>query len=173
MNAAVFSLALVMFIVGGASIAGGLPIVGEAIGGIRVMAGTIVMTGGCIVFALGCVAAAFGRSRASLPANAPAAAPVPLPPLPPAAAERAEIREPVDAFAASRPAETVSHAPDPVPERRLAATYSAGGIGYFMYSDGSIEAEMEIGRYRFPNMDALRDFIETGDGGVRVGPPGP
>ncbi len=170
MNAAVFSLAFVMIVVGGASLAGGLPIAGEALGGIRVMAGTIVMTGGCIVFALGCVAVAFGRSRAPWPTQSPAVAPVPVPPL---ADERAGIGAPDDAFAPSRPAETVSSAPDSAPERRLAATYSAGGIGYFMYSDGSIEAEMEIGRYRFPNMDALRDFIETGDGGVRVGPPGP
>ena len=173
MNAAVFSLALVMIVVGGASLAVGLPIIGEAVGGIRVMAGTIVMTGGCIVFALGCLAVAFGRSRATMPAPGPAVVPAAAPlPFPPAAAERAEAREPIGEPAPSRSVEAMILAAEPVPDRRLAATYSAGGIGYFMYSDGSIEAEMEIGRYRFPNMDALRDFIETGDGGVRVGPVG-
>ena len=53
-------------------------------------------------------------------------------------------------------------------ERILLASYSTGGVGYFMYSDQSIEAEMAIGRYRFRTMDELRHFIETQTGGERV-----
>ena len=53
-------------------------------------------------------------------------------------------------------------------ERILLASYSTGGVGYFMYSDQSIEAEMAIGRYRFNSMDELRRFIETQVGGERV-----
>ena len=56
----------------------------------------------------------------------------------------------------------------PAAERVLLASYSTGGVGYFMYSDQSIEAEMAIGRYRFNSMDELRRFIETQEGGVKV-----
>ena len=56
----------------------------------------------------------------------------------------------------------------PPAERILLASYSTGGVGYFMYSDQSIEAEMAIGRYRFNSMDELRRFIETQEGGVKV-----
>ena len=54
-------------------------------------------------------------------------------------------------------------------ERELVASYTAGGVGYFMYSDQTIEAEMAIGRYRFASMDELRHFVETNEGGVKVG----
>jgi|GEM_PF-2084341 len=65
--------------------------------------------------------------------------------------------------------EPVVAAPPPQPkERLLLASYSTGGVGYFMYSDQSIEAEMAIGRYRFNSMDELRTFIETQVGGERV-----
>ena len=65
--------------------------------------------------------------------------------------------------------EPVVAVPPPEPkERLLLASYSTGGVGYFMYSDQSIEAEMAIGRYRFNSMDELRTFIETQVGGERV-----
>ena len=65
--------------------------------------------------------------------------------------------------------ETAVSAPVAEPkERILLASYSTGGVGYFMYSDQSIEAEMAIGRYRFNSMDELRRFIETQVGGERV-----
>jgi hypothetical protein len=54
-------------------------------------------------------------------------------------------------------------------ERELVASYTAGGVGYFMYSDQTIEAEMAIGRYRFASMDELRHFVETNEGGVKIG----
>jgi len=52
----------------------------------------------------------------------------------------------------------------------LVRTYASGGNTYLMYSDGSIEAEMDDGRHRFPSMAALRHFVETGEGGERIGP---
>jgi hypothetical protein len=52
----------------------------------------------------------------------------------------------------------------------LVRTYASGGNTYLMYSDGSIEAEMDDGRYRFPSMAALRHFVETGEGGERIAP---
>lgn len=65
--------------------------------------------------------------------------------------------------------EPVVPAPPPeLKERLLLASYSTGGVGYFMYSDQSIEAEMAIGRYRFNSMNELRTFIETQVGGERV-----
>ncbi len=58
--------------------------------------------------------------------------------------------------------------PDSTPH--LVRTYASGGNTYLMYSDGSIEAEMDDGRHRFPSMAALRHFVETGEGGERIGP---
>ena len=66
------------------------------------------------------------------------------------------------------PEPLVETPPVEVKERVLLASYSTGGVGYFMYSDQSIEAEMAIGRYRFKSMDELRGFIETQTGGERV-----
>jgi hypothetical protein len=174
MIAAVFGLALVMFVVGGAALRVGLTDPAGDLALVYVPAGAIVITGGCIVFALGCLAVAFGRSRspaAAAPAPVPLPVPVPVPPMPAARVEESARAAPETVL--REPAEAPVFVREPAAERRLAATYSAGGIGYFMYSDGSIEADMEIGRHRFPDMDALRRFIETGEGGVRVGPPDP
>ena len=67
--------------------------------------------------------------------------------------------------------------PEPMPappaERTLAATYASGENTYFMYSDGTIEAETPIGRFRFGSMDELRVFVETGQGGIPLSPPAP
>lgn len=67
--------------------------------------------------------------------------------------------------------------PEPLPtrpaERTLAATYASGENTYFMYSDGTIEAETPIGRFRFGSMDELRVFVETGEGGIPLAPPAP
>ena len=52
----------------------------------------------------------------------------------------------------------------------LVRTYASGGNTYLMYSDGSIEADMDDGRHRFPSMAALRHFVETGEGGERIAP---
>lgn len=41
-------------------------------------------------------------------------------------------------------------------------TYSSGGNGYVMFSDGSIEAETPRGRYRFGSLDELKAFIAAG-----------
>jgi hypothetical protein len=51
---------------------------------------------------------------------------------------------------------------------QVIGTYASAGITYYMFSDDSIEAEMEQGRFRFENMDDLRQFLETGDGGLLV-----
>lgn len=67
--------------------------------------------------------------------------------------------------------------PEPAPEPAVpagppsvVATYTSGGVQYFMYSDGGIEAEMEKGRYRFSSMSELRRFVETGEGGELIAP---
>lgn len=73
--------------------------------------------------------------------------------------------------------EPVGEASEPMParpaERTLAATYASGENTYFMYSDGTIEAETPIGRFRFVSMDELRVFVETGEGGIPLSPPAP
>ncbi|MCZ8102686.1 MAG: hypothetical protein O9972_32930 [Burkholderiales bacterium] len=58
-------------------------------------------------------------------------------------------------------------------ERTLAATYASGENVYYMYSDGTIEAETPIGRFRFVSMDELRVFVETGEGGIPLSPAAP
>lgn len=63
--------------------------------------------------------------------------------------------------------------PSPPGERTLAATYTSGENTYFMYADGTIEAETPIGRFRFFSMDELRNFVETGEGGIPLSPPAP
>jgi hypothetical protein len=46
------------------------------------------------------------------------------------------------------------------------ATYTSGANTYFMYGDGTIEAETPKGRYRFETMAELRHYAETGEGGL-------
>ena len=58
------------------------------------------------------------------------------------------------------PAEPTRERGDPV------ATYTSGGNTYFMYGDGTIEADTPKGRYRFATMAELRHYAETGEGGV-------
>ena len=81
----------------------------------------------------------------------------------PSALSQGGVREPDGVVSAAlMPAAAVAQ------ERILLASYSTGGVGYFMYSDQSIEAEMAIGRYRFQSMDELRRFIETQEGGEKI-----
>jgi hypothetical protein len=93
---------------------------------------------------------AFARSFESQPPHAPGE-PEPAPSLP-----------------AALPAEEAK--PEEVPEPSVVGTYASGGITYFMYSDDSIEADMEGGRYRFNSMEDLRHFLETGEGGTLLAP---
>ncbi len=167
MNAAVFGMALMMIVIGGATLLGGADMIGRERGWTMVIAGATVMTGGFVVFALGCVMASIGRLReAVLDGKVHARVAETAESETAAAAEEPAL--PAEESSASEPASPPPAAAVPAADRMLAATYSAGGIGYFMFSDGSIEAEMDIGRYRFPDMDALRVFIETGEGGVKV-----
>mgnify|MGYP006281012455 CR=1 FL=1 len=93
----------------------------------------------------------------SAPVRAPYSASIPQPNL---------SQSPLPQASATAP--SVSAAATPTEPRVLVASYSTGGVGYFMYSDQSIEAEMAIGRYRFQSMEELRQFIETHQGGVKV-----
>lgn len=97
----------------------------------------------------------------------PVASPAPPPPPPAEPAKMAEASSgapPASAVPATEPPTMVaSDGP-----RRMLATYNAGGITYFMYSDGSIEADLTAGRHRFGSMQELRHYIETGEGGTPV-----
>ena len=63
--------------------------------------------------------------------------------------------------------EAEAGAPTPA-DPHVIGTHSSAGITYYMFSDDSIEAEMEHGRFRFDDMDALRRFLATGEGGVQL-----
>jgi hypothetical protein len=170
MIAAVFGLSVVMIVTGAASLLSGIALLGNESGQARLVAGAAVIAAGCIVFAIGCLTVAvnrLGRSFGTLrnPDSVEEATDASHAPVAETAPVRA--REPETATAAPAP---VLEAPSVKAERPRVpvATYSAGGIGYFMYDDGTIEADTELGRYRFSNMDELRRFTETGQGGLRV-----
>ena len=169
MIAAVFGLSVVMIVTGAASLVSGVALLGNESGQARLIAGAAVIASGCIVFAIGCLTVAVTRlGRGGVAAAAteaeegPAAADAWAEPAP--GAEPAAKSVP----ATAPPAPEAAPAPLEETPRIPVATYSAGGIGYFMYEDGTIEADTELGRYRFSNMDELRRFTETGQGGVRV-----
>ena len=44
----------------------------------------------------------------------------------------------------------------------LVGHYSAGGANYKIFSDGSIEAEMETGAFRFASMDDFKAYLGGG-----------
>ncbi len=168
MIAAVFGLSVVMIVTGTASLLSGIALLGNESGQARLIAGAAVVAAGCIVFAIGCLTVAVARLGRVGPGAQEAE------PVAEAEIERVEERaepEPVAAAPEPEPEPAVveaAPAANDAPERIPVATYSAGGIGYFMYEDGTIEADTELGRYRFSNMDDLRRFTETGQGGVRV-----
>lgn len=88
-------------------------------------------------------------------------------------AAAATAEKPVDldpAAVAAGAVDTPAEGAAPSGERKMLATYNSGGITYFMFSDGSIEADMAGGRFRFTSMDELRGYIDTGKGGVLVEP---
>lgn len=167
MIAAVFGLSVVMIVTGAASLLSGIALIGNESGQARLIAGAVVVASGCIVFAVGCLTAAvnrLGRTDATVPVpdrdeEADAA---------PADDRTEPVGETAPEAADASPATDAPPAPADAPPRIPVATYSAGGIGYFMYEDGTIEADTELGRYRFSNMDELRRFTETGQGGIRV-----
>ncbi|GGH13744.1 hypothetical protein GCM10007036_12570 [Alsobacter metallidurans] len=84
-----------------------------------------------------------------------------------------EAAEPEAATPDAKPEPETESAPEPAAPAgppTVVATYTSGGVQYFMYSDGGIEAEMEKGRYRFASMSELRRFVETGEGGELIAP---
>jgi hypothetical protein len=66
------------------------------------------------------------------------------------------------AAAPAQPAETERHEPDPGNEARAVAILKSGavdGMGYTLYVDGSIEAELPQGTLRFASINDLREHL--------------
>lgn len=64
---------------------------------------------------------------------------------------------------APRPAaadETPALAGETAEPAAVVGRYSAGGVSYVMFADGSIAAETSTGTYRFPSIAELKAFIE-------------
>jgi hypothetical protein len=74
------------------------------------------------------------------------------------------IPEPAPAVPAAAPVRAPAGVPEKAtdPSRTVIGTYSSGGNGYVMYSDGSIEADTPNGRFTFQSLDELKDFIASG-----------
>jgi hypothetical protein len=94
-------------------------------------------------------------------------------PGPVSAAEPAKAAQPQAAAPQPPPAETTSAAAASSPrpaggERTMLTSYRSGDVTYFMYSDGSIEADFPDGRRRFGSVEELRHYAEAGEGGERV-----
>ncbi|ABD87332.1 hypothetical protein [Rhodopseudomonas palustris] len=65
-----------------------------------------------------------------------------------------------DPTAASEPAAPVSDEPDEAPQVTVLKSGVVDGMGYSLYSDGSIEAEMPEGKMRFASIDELRSHLD-------------
>lgn len=72
-----------------------------------------------------------------------------------------------DMFEQAAPAESppapAVETPAPEAEKTapLVRRYESGGVAYQLFADGSIEAQMESGSYRFASLAELRTFIEN------------
>ncbi len=101
---------------------------------------------------------------ASMPPPMPASMPPPMPP--PAANFDAMWPEPAKPPAAAEPEPELAE-PEPAaePPPRAVAILKSGvvdGMGYTLYVDGSIEAELPQGTLRFASIDDLRAHLEKG-----------
>ncbi|MBZ6076362.1 hypothetical protein [Microvirga puerhi] len=74
---------------------------------------------------------------------------------------REEVMKPVE----ERAEEAAS---EPAGARTIIGSYNSGDNRYVMFSDGSIEAETPQGLFRFKSLDELKEFISTGQGGVKI-----
>ena len=76
--------------------------------------------------------------------------------------EPAEEDEPLNENRAGRlpSLDTIEHAlQTPEPEPSLVGRYSAGGANYMIFSDGSIEAETEGGKFKFASMSDFKRHL--------------
>jgi hypothetical protein len=78
---------------------------------------------------------------------------------------REEVLKPVQEPVEHRTEEAAS---EPAGARTIIGSYNSGDNRYVMFSDGSIEAETPQGLFRFKSLDELKEFISTGQGGVKI-----
>jgi hypothetical protein len=84
------------------------------------------------------------------------------------ASEPADEEEPVNENRAGRlpSIETIEHAlQTPEAEPTLVGRYSAGGANYMIFSDGSIEADTEQGRFKFASMSDFKRHLADNKAG--------
>jgi hypothetical protein len=111
------------------------------------------------------------QARQPVPAKAPGTPSDKIAPAPEAAPPAAPHAEPaVPPMAGGSEQPPLSRPPEPSAggARTMLTSYTSGDVTYFMYSDGSIEADFPDGRRRFGSVEELRHYIEAGEGGMPV-----
>ena len=175
----VFALGLVLAICGGASQAASVDLLPTELGMLYAIAGIVALCSACIVISIGALITRIGKpseagpravEKALAPRAEPAAPPVIAPVLAeaeqpaPEAVERVELVD-EDVVNENRAGhlptleEVESAIAHPEPPPTLVGRYSAGGANYMIFSDGTIEAELEGGAYRFASMGDFKAYI--------------
>jgi hypothetical protein len=167
----VFALGLVLAICGLGGLLASVNLLPTEIGMLYAVCGVIALSASFVVTSIGAlilrVAAAPARRGRSEPAFEPTfVAPPPFAAEPdappPEAAYEPEEETPLNENRAghlptlAEVEEAISH-PESPPS--LVGRYSAGGANYMIFSDGTIEAEMEDGAYRFASMGDFKAYI--------------
>ena len=175
----VFVLGLVLAICGGASLAASVDLLPTEMGMLYAMVGAVALCSACVVISIGALITRLGTPREAGPKAVAQALTTPsepvaphivapaAPEVEPAAPEAVERVEVVDEDVVNE--NRAGHLPTleevesaithPEPPPTLVGRYSAGGANYMIFSDGTIEAELEGGAYRFASMGDFKAYI--------------
>lgn len=173
----VFALGLVLAICGGASMAASVDLLPTEMGMLYAMVGAVALCSACIVVSIGALITRLGTPREAGPKAVAQALATPVEPVAPVmvapteaeptapeAVERVEVVD-EDVVNENRAGhlptldEVESAIAHPEPPPTLVGRYSAGGANYMIFSDGTIEAELEGGAYRFASMGDFKAYI--------------
>ncbi len=162
-------MAIAVFVLGAALIAGGLGswaaainLVPTEMGLLYAVSGVMFVNAGAVVLAIGALILRIGRPAAPAvkAAAAPEAPDTPAadPPAPTAGAPEDDVNLNRSGHLPSLRGieEAIAH-PEAAPQ--VVGRYTAGGAKYMIYSDGTIEAETEEGAFRFASMGEFKSYV--------------
>ena len=173
----VFALGLILAIGGGGAISASIDLLPTEMGMLYAIAGVIALCSSAIVISIGALVTRLGASRAPRPAPSRVAEPpaagdsTPALDAPEPDAPVLDARSPApepseeDGLNENRVghlptfAEVESAIAHPEPQPTMVGRYSAGGANYVIFSDGTIEAEIEDGVYRFGSKEELTAYL--------------